>query len=216
VAMMLRELGHRRIAYLSPYTLEGTTWVGDRLAGLREVYGNDTVTFLGTELHSAGTAGRIIGDRLFPAVTGAISDLAGGISTHLGPTDSSWVRRQLLGPLRSRLIESSLEPLLEQALRDHSITAWVGANDEVALTALRFLASRRVQVPRQLSVVGFDGSPPAMLAELTTYDFNAPAAAKTALDLVLRPPVKVPGPDLRILDIPGVLAQRPTVASQKT
>lgn len=215
VAMMLRGLGHRRIAYLSPYTLEGTTWVGDRLAGLREVYGDNAVAFLGEELHSGGTANELIDTRVLPSVSSAVSSIARGVSRHLGPTGSSWVSSQLLPPLRNRLIERNLEPLFQNALRDRSISAWVGANDDVALSALTFLASHRVHVPGLLSVVGFDGSPRALLAELATYDFNAPAAARTALDLVLRPPPKLSRPGRRILDIPGVLAQRPTVAPTK-
>jgi DNA-binding LacI/PurR family transcriptional regulator len=66
-------------------------------------------------------------------------------------------------------------------------------------------------VPGRLSVVGFDGSRAALVAQLSTYDFNIPALVDSALRLVLgaepRPRTRRP---LQVT-IPGLLLARNTV-----
>ena len=48
--------------------------------------------------------------------------------------------------------------LCKRAVSHDGVTAWVCSNDNLALTAMDFLSSRKIKVPEQLSVVGFDNT----------------------------------------------------------
>jgi LacI family transcriptional regulator len=77
--------------------------------------------------------------------------------------------------------------VFNQALADSTLTAWVCCNDTLGLEALRFLRSRRVRVPLDISVVGFDNSDRALLAGLTSYSFVSPTAMRRVLQSVIAP-----------------------------
>lgn len=53
-------------------------------------------------------------------------------------------------------MENVMKPLLEDALSDSSITAWVASDPFVALTATRFLRERKVRYPADISVISID------------------------------------------------------------
>lgn len=67
-------------------------------------------------------------------------------------------------------------------------TAIFCANDLMALAAMRALHERGLQIPRDVSVLGFDDIPTAALSDppLTTVRQLAPAMAQTAIDLLTR------------------------------
>lgn len=81
---------------------------------------------------------------------------------------------------------SALLPLFGAALEDTSITAWVLPNDLMAAAALDYLRQRRVRVPEDLSVAGFDDSPEALGQGLTSYNYGMEAVVYAMLEHVLR------------------------------
>ncbi|MBD3242520.1 MAG: hypothetical protein GF331_18165, partial [Chitinivibrionales bacterium] len=85
------------------------------------------------------------------------------------------------------LVTETLRPLLEEALSDSSITAWVAANDPTAMACLRYLAEQRVRVPQDISLIGFDNSTDAFIHGLTSYDFNCPVVVQRMLAHILDP-----------------------------
>jgi len=82
---------------------------------------------------------------------------------------------------------AQLEGAFAEALADRSISAWVGANDLVALECLQYLQTRGVHMPHRISVLGFDDSFEAGYHSLTSYSFNAPAAMHAMVEYLLRP-----------------------------
>lgn len=82
---------------------------------------------------------------------------------------------------------SSVDDMFSRALRWRKATAWVAANDGAAIAALRFLAARHVDVPRRVSVLGFDNTLDATLNRLTSYDFNLVGTSRALLDFILSP-----------------------------
>lgn len=72
---------------------------------------------------------------------------------------------------RERILEA-LEPYLEKALKRKDLTAWVAIDDETAMLILDFLGRRGLQVPRDISLVGFDDSAEGARRDLTSYNFD--------------------------------------------
>ncbi|MBD3242737.1 MAG: GntR family transcriptional regulator, partial [Chitinivibrionales bacterium] len=105
-----------------------------------------------------------------------------------------------------------LERLCEKALSVPHATAWVAESDYVALRALQFLADRGMQVPRDLSVIGFDDIEIAFHNGLTTYNFNIEAIMQAMVEHILRPVPYSPsrGPGKRIVIEGRVISRRTT------
>jgi DNA-binding LacI/PurR family transcriptional regulator len=89
----------------------------------------------------------------------------------------------------ARLDARSSRPLFEKALAVRDATAWICANDRLALIALSFLSERGVAVPKDLLIVGFDNMPVKTFDQrLTSYDFNASGYVHRMLNFIVRPP----------------------------
>ena len=79
-------------------------------------------------------------------------------------------------------------PLCERALAHGTATAWVAAEDQIAVLALYpFLKRKRLSAPRDISIVGFNNIPESLSHGLTTYDFNPAAAGLLAIDFFVSP-----------------------------
>jgi DNA-binding LacI/PurR family transcriptional regulator len=61
----------------------------------------------------------------------------------------------------------------------------VGANDNVALECMDWLQRRRIAVPQQVSVIGFDNSLPAFHHGLSSYSFNESAVIHAMVEHAL-------------------------------
>jgi DNA-binding LacI/PurR family transcriptional regulator/DNA-binding transcriptional regulator YhcF (GntR family) len=114
----------------------------------------------------------------------------------------------------SRIFSINLEPLFERALADKNISAWVCANDAIALNALAYLRLQGVAVPQDLSVVGFDNIPvKALENHLTSLDFNAMGFVNRMLGFILRPP-RPRGPYHHVpIEVEGIVMARDTAGS---
>ena len=83
----------------------------------------------------------------------------------------------------------TLTSLFKKAAADKTITAWVCANDSMAFSALSFLHEKKITVPGDISVIGFDNTPvKALDNQLTSLDFNALGAVHRILNFIARPP----------------------------
>jgi len=108
----------------------------------------------------------------------------------------------------SAVLHRELHPLFEQALALPGVTAWVCANDGIAIHALRFLHMRKVPVPEQVSVVGFDNTGDASYNNLTSYDFDVSAIALKMLDHILRPDSSLFPASQRVVSSEGMVIPR--------
>ena len=106
-------------------------------------------------------------------------------------------------------IKSRMIPLFERIAEDKTITAWVGSNDFVAFTALSYLKNvKRIAVPEAVSVVGFDNTLESFVNDLSSYDFNIPAAVRAMIDFVIKPRRNSQRESASVQRIDGVLVQR--------
>jgi DNA-binding LacI/PurR family transcriptional regulator len=77
--------------------------------------------------------------------------------------------------------------LFGEFIKDPLATAWVGNNDTTALIILDYLKTNRIDVPRKISVCGFDNIIGAQKSGLTSYDFNVTAVARSMVRYVISP-----------------------------
>jgi len=89
--------------------------------------------------------------------------------------------------MQQEVIAGRLVPLFESALKNRNITAWVCAQDSVAVSALSFLKRREIAVPGMISVAGFDDSPDALRHDLTSVNFNLDGLVHAMLSHVRYP-----------------------------
>jgi hypothetical protein len=108
----------------------------------------------------------------------------------------------------------TLRPLFESALDHRQATAWICANDGVALEALPFLEKQGIRVPHDLSVVGFDNLPVRSLEmRLTTLDFNAAGFVHEMLNFISRPGRSQGYVQPPVVEIEGVIVERGTTGT---
>lgn len=187
VGRYLLKLGHRRIAYISP--THNNHWSQERLCGLIEMF--ETVGVEDGVVPITLDASSV---EQFVRENSPVTDWA---RLKLGRPWKGTVSPLLTHPLgrfhyhaatavNDQALAGSLAPLLEKALHHHDATAWVLANDTGAILTLDFLGRRHVNVPKEISVIGFDDSPDALLSRLTSYSFNGAAAVRTMLDDVVQ------------------------------
>ncbi len=190
VGRHLLSLGHRRLAYIS--AVHGSSWSLRRLGGLEQACAQSGLgarvsrhvlpqfsyrtQFLTDDQVRRRAVENLMDDCVSrppftdDVTTGTIRDL----------------REQILPTMKRHMLHEKLLPLFDSALASGA-TAWVGATDEIAVEALTYLQRRKVAVPQQVSVVGFDDSLEAFLHSLTSHNFNTPSAVRPMLDILLAP-----------------------------
>jgi DNA-binding LacI/PurR family transcriptional regulator len=216
IGAYLRGLGHRNVAYISH--LHRNAWSQERLDGLSATIG------------APGAHGRVapfvLDDFAWPEdhirkARGILDGVKGHLSIpdETGNAVLSHTLSTISGQLESVLIRESLRaalrPLFQAAIADPSLTAWVGANDEVALEARAFLEEQGRRVPEDVSVVGMDDSTEASVHHLTSYSFNGRAAMRAMVAYVLSPARAPHGSARSPLEIGGAVVARRTCGARK-
>ncbi len=215
VGRFLVDMGHRGVGYMSPYHSE--SWAQERLTGLCQAYAAagmpDAVRpFLVGRLQSGPT------NALFREVAALMVPVAERLDTRqaAGERTFTLLRERVARALWHASGEEMLAPLLEQALSDSGITAWVACNDQVAIQCLSYLERRKVRVPERISVVGFDDHVEAFAHGLASYNFNLAAVVQAMIGYVLGSGVsriirRSPTP----VEIEGFVTQRHSCARAK-
>jgi hypothetical protein len=117
---------------------------------------------------------------------------------------------------KREIIRMVMTPLFEKAINDYDITAWVAAYDEIGYLAIRFLESHAIEIPGQISVIGFDDLPESQVEHLTSYNFNFESASYRILSFLLNPPsFATPGSVIEY-DIEGLVIERMTTNREDT
>jgi DNA-binding LacI/PurR family transcriptional regulator/DNA-binding transcriptional regulator YhcF (GntR family) len=207
VADFLLDLGHRHVAFITPYA--NIEWSTSRMLGLQRAF------------ERAGPACRLT---VFDASIGDLwahllrvapyRSLQRSVERFVSRTNRPYDGSQEPFPgtftqhyMTSQFLKSHLEPCFRRALADHTITAWVAAHDMVGLVALGFLEGNGVRVPQEVSVVSYDDTIEAFGVGLSSYNFNVAAMAQAMLDHILRDarPRKA---GAGVLEIPGTVMAR--------
>jgi DNA-binding LacI/PurR family transcriptional regulator/DNA-binding FadR family transcriptional regulator len=110
--------------------------------------------------------------------------------------------------IQSDMMEILYRSLFEKAIADQSYSAWIAANDEIAVYALRFLKNRKKRVPEDVSVVGFDGDPIGFENGITSFDFDFYNIARQMLSFIAHPLRTTTFTKKSIVEMPGCLLHR--------
>lgn len=176
----IADLGHRSVAYVDAYP--GETWSTLRLNGLREA-----LTAAGGAIVHAPVDDR---DRTaFASHLIGMSRRMAGQAVRL--TSTPRAARSMQDTMEhltyDEYLRKAVEALARRLTSCAGITAWVAANDQVAL-ALRDLSIDPVAgIRAPAALCGFDNSEEARYYGLTTVDFNLGAAAHAAVAYLVRP-----------------------------
>jgi DNA-binding LacI/PurR family transcriptional regulator len=184
VGKQLYALGHRRIAYISP--ARHSSWCMNRCEGLVKALGRGNV-------HECATGRYWFDYALQEQQRGPPEEhqLRSETRARLLTAGSVYPPDYILPsperyPAFKALLRQWLRPAFEEALSDSVATAWVTANDVVALAALGYLEDHGVAVPRDLSLASFDDSYQAFARDVTSYNFGLHALAEALLDHAVR------------------------------
>ncbi len=175
------ELGHTHFAYISPW--HSSHWSRNRLRGIEE-----EAVRKGGRVEAFCLGGTSEWDRLGPASSDPVliqkfphSTLAKMVE---GPSER--VLDFVSAELGWNRIREDMAPLFEQAFASGA-TAWIGANDFCALTAVKWLRARGVDVPKAISIAGFDDTVEALRADLTSFRFSCASMARSMIHQILSP-----------------------------
>lgn len=184
VARHLLDLNHRGIAFLSPF--HGASWSRSRLEGLSKPCASSTNP-VKLSVHTRDD--RWDPSQYTPAAE-SVRSLFTGLALPDGeanPSRFEEIVEKGQALLREREILRHLEGLFVSVLEDRSLTAWVGANDDIALLAGHWLALRGVRIGRDVSLAGFDNSTRAQASGLTTVSFLEEDLAAGMIAFLLDP-----------------------------
>jgi len=194
VGRFLLGLGHRKVCFFD--TEPGRPWMEERRLGIARAF------------EQAGVADGVMaayadsGARQYSRKPAAgfhdLNDERGFLRAQLRSIDhrfaSSIMHDRMIANIEECLHYCSGEwecfvPAFERVIASTNVTAWIAADDSIALLSmLPFLNSRKVQVPAGLSVVGFGNWIESTSRFLTTYDFvNMTATISILLDCILFP-----------------------------
>jgi DNA-binding LacI/PurR family transcriptional regulator/DNA-binding transcriptional regulator YhcF (GntR family) len=187
----LLRLGHRRACFIA---YKSRPWAQERYRGLVRAFSNagltDAVSWVCAEETAAAGPGvlsadarqALADDRRFNELRSEV--LGSGIAV---PFSNRLVAR-IEELAFCRWLQHALEPLLAQCLKDRKVTAWIAADDFVGLfAAMPFLQSRRVRIPRDISLIGFNDQIESSYYGLSSYHFDMTGMAMRMLTFLLHP-----------------------------
>ena len=211
VGRFLLSLGHTRIAYFSPY--HSGIWSVSRLKGLSAAF--EQAGLPGAVLPCVINYDTWFGDKNFQGDPSSVPRLKlEWPAKYESPAlrrEATIMQAMFHAKLDSQIVaRNALQDLFEQTLKDKHITAWVGANDQIAVFILEFLRKCGVKVPQDISVASFDDSFHAHAYQLTSYNFNIPAIVSAALQHILRSQTSPQARRAKIVHIDGVVVKRQT------
>jgi len=214
----LLHAGHKRICFIME---KPWPWAQQRFEGVRSAF---------TEAGNHGNVLLIQGNPLAHAPgkdshawrsADSNKQSAGRLIAH---ADNAHVEEGFRKRLRQRIAELSygpglycvLESSLRKALTLRDVTAWVAADDYIALhAALPFLQSRNARIPRDLSVISFNDQFESGAAGLSSFHFDMVGMAMRMLTFLLYPSLERrlhPGRDAcRIEGIGGFIVDRGSI-----
>lgn len=209
IASYLLEQGHTSVAYIS--YLHKSDWSKARLCGLQEIYnryGNGARVYSCTvdkygfsnELwehvkpaeHFFHTIMPMMSEANLPSmIIKVINSFQGKITTQLV----------------SEVIRSYLDKLFNKASAIPNVTAWVCANDYMALMAMDYL---KKSIGKKIAIIGFDDTFLAFRSGLTSYNFNIQSLVQLMLAHILNPLSDAASKRVKPVEIEGLIVVRNT------
>jgi hypothetical protein len=215
VARHLLDLGHRTVAFITPY--HRSEWCIERLRGVKGAFAAaglpDGVVLFDASVDNL--LARMVKQKPFSTFQRQLRQFEDAVSRPYDLTQDLFEKNLALHHMEAQYLKSHLEPYLTRALQDRAITAWIGATDMVGLIALAFLRTGGVRVPQAKSVISYDDTIEAFGVGLSSYSFNVAAIVQAMFDHITSGPSRrARGP--QVLAIPGVVMARATTGPAPT
>lgn len=180
--------GHKNIAYISPF--HQSPWSQNRLSGLKKaaLSGTDIriFPFVCTQfLNDYYFILRVLEESSFDKDC-SIPDITQKLHPFLRSRISS-VRSEHDMLLRDSLIFTECEKLMKKALENSSITAWVCANDHIAVLITDYWNYNSVPLAKRPVLIGFDNSFMSFERNISSYEFNTYGEVQLMLSHLLYP-----------------------------
>jgi DNA-binding LacI/PurR family transcriptional regulator/DNA-binding transcriptional regulator YhcF (GntR family) len=219
VARFLIDRGHRSVAYV--YGKDASSdpvahnWRLNRASGVRSIFQEaglaDTLSMHALPVPCSPEEYTLLNNDFSNEVESAISNLLVRFNAPHWSLAYKRYHEVFLHLLGWESLSILLEEPLRRSLGSGPVTAIIAANDFLAVGCLNVIRKWGYEVPRDVSVIGFDDMPVSFEQRLTTYNFNAKALVNAMIDFILDPMVsrrkKSP-----VLEIPGYIVERSTVA----
>jgi DNA-binding transcriptional regulator YhcF (GntR family) len=191
VGHFLGSLGHRKIAYISPF--HRALWSQRRFQGLSQAishYAPDAKAVPITLNNPAVVNTVYEKDARNECDVDAIIDFYRSWKNDIPEHYNAFLDRLFLRNLPHVILPTAffnqrIHSLFSRALAYEEITAWVTANDQVGIEARDFLTCRQESYPRPISLISFDDTPPALQKGLSSYNFNLPSIGHLMLEWIL-------------------------------
>jgi DNA-binding Lrp family transcriptional regulator len=217
VARYLLSLGHRSIAYLSPY--HRLSWSQQRYDGLGEAF-MDAGLPGAVSNFSMGLAGsdgqyeQAMNDHKPHLLEKSMSALIESWSRKVPHWYAEAIHEKAHSVPSAGFHEGEIARRMEEcfaaAYDQKQATAWVGANDDTAILALDYCRRHAIRVPDHLSIIGFDNKVVAFKNGLSSYDFNRHGVISAMLNFLLRPGSISHLTSRQRVQIPGYVVERAT------
>jgi DNA-binding LacI/PurR family transcriptional regulator/DNA-binding transcriptional regulator YhcF (GntR family) len=213
VGQYLLKLGHRKVAFLSYCHKE--LWSQYRYRGLLQAFqgagfGDGVRKFVIEEVDDRFHA--LPGPQEleeFRKRAGDFLEASAGVGQGF---HADYALEQMQGSVANYIhqlkMAARVEPILSAAMQESGVTAYVGANDRMALLASDHLVKKGVRIPRDVSVIGFDDSKAATDNDLTSYSFTFAELARKILAYVLSPRQRLPQHESGAMECEGLLVER--------
>jgi DNA-binding transcriptional regulator YhcF (GntR family) len=204
-------LGHRRIACFNFTTIQ--TWSRERIDGVVKAYESagltDAVSRIAVDCFDEWLGPQVSSpeNRSFKEIQRYFLRAAKVINPDFDKNDNSLFETTRRWLWRCQL-DYVIKPLLDKVVLDKRITAWVGVNDSLALSCLKYLHAKGIRVPQDLSVIGFDDITESLTEGLTSYNFNITATIAAMLDHISSGKITQPISGNAPIEIPGMIVER--------
>ncbi len=203
----LLSLGHQHAVFLSPH--HDSPWSQNWCRGLAETFeAAGARVDIVTAARVPEPAGFSESNSLSHTVVRALARQSDHFSERFLSLSWERVMAGIVGEMHRFALHETVAPLVDRAMAIRGATVLVCANDATAIECMTFLGDKRIRVPTDLSVVGFDNIIESYAHQLTTYDYNGNAAVRALLNHVLTPSRARPRRAPQIAEIKGMIVER--------
>jgi hypothetical protein len=209
--------GHRSVAYFM-HAADGPPWCMERLEGLRDAFAcaglRQGVRVFAALQHQTELESHINSNGPLKRIRKRLSTFQREFAPDYNGADSLFRHTLSAWLIRGRILMGVFLPSFERAAEDAAVSAWVGANDEVALLAGEYIFYTKDPRLKKVSTFGFDNRIETMDHVDGTYEFNVEAAVNIALECIINPK-RVARSFGQFHEVEGSVVERP-VRSRRT
>jgi len=198
VGSFLLAMGHRNVAFFAGNP--GTTWSVNRYRGIKKVFESTSAHATVTSYDIPSLANQM---KLFKWETPEIKRFRQsmeplaqemrqfGVLHNLSERQVYQIYEPLFHSIRNARFANQLAQVYENVIAEivdkKEISAIVCDSDRMAAVALKLLKLQRQNVPKDISLIGFDDSYDALVDNISSYNFNNREQISCVLNWLLHP-----------------------------